>query len=194
MIHLRPCLVLIVTGAMLPASSGCHHRAEPEAGQVAGSSSSTAKSFRTDSVGHGSVTVATVSPTRRDLVRKFEQPGQVEPAALADLYPKVAGYVKTVHCDIGDTVKADQVHHPALDLMPSYDEDPLAVREVRVHVEPALEVRFVPGVVGFVGHVRKMHPAGFRCQTTSRGLPPPSGRRGAASGRRARDTGWGGRR
>ncbi len=50
-----------------------------------------------------------MTPTRRSLTLKFEQPGQVEAAASADLYSKVAGYVKSVHSEIGDVVKADQV-------------------------------------------------------------------------------------
>jgi len=108
MIRLRRGLSALATAAILPLSIGCHHQAEPEVVRTAHASGA-ARRGRTDATGRPALTVATVVPTRRDLVRTFEQPGHVEASAVTDLYPKVAGYVKTVHCDIGDTVKADQV-------------------------------------------------------------------------------------
>jgi HlyD family secretion protein len=53
--------------------------------------------------------VQAVSPVRKDLVVKFEQPGPIEAAEQADLYAKVTGYVKMVAVDIGDVVQAGQV-------------------------------------------------------------------------------------
>jgi RND family efflux transporter MFP subunit len=53
--------------------------------------------------------VQTVSPERRPLVVKFEQPGIVEASESAALYSRASGYVRSVNVDIGDKVRADQV-------------------------------------------------------------------------------------
>lgn len=53
------------------------------------------------------VTVAEVAPAR--IVHTVDQPGQVEPQAKAPMESRVAGWIKTVHVDIGDRVSAGQV-------------------------------------------------------------------------------------
>lgn len=52
--------------------------------------------------------VQTVSPERRPLVVKFDQPGIVEASESAALYSRVSGYVRSVNVDIGEKVKLGQ--------------------------------------------------------------------------------------
>jgi HlyD family secretion protein len=53
--------------------------------------------------------VKTVRPGRRTLVRRVEQPGEIAAYLRAPLHARVSGYVKEVHKDIGDAVKAGDV-------------------------------------------------------------------------------------
>lgn len=53
--------------------------------------------------------VQTVLPVRQPLVVKFDQPGVVEASESASLFARVSGYVRTIHADIGDKVRAGQV-------------------------------------------------------------------------------------
>ena len=48
-------------------------------------------------------------PARGDIVRYVAVPGAIKPAQQAVLYAKVAGYVKSIAVDKGDTVAAGQV-------------------------------------------------------------------------------------
>jgi len=57
----------------------------------------------------GQSSVQTVKPTRQDLVVKFEQPAPIVAFEQADLFAKIAGYIKAVHVDIGDAVEQHQV-------------------------------------------------------------------------------------
>lgn len=50
------------------------------------------------------VKVTPVKPARKTLVRRVEQPGQIEAFEETPLFAKVTGYVKKVHVDIGDHV------------------------------------------------------------------------------------------
>jgi multidrug efflux pump subunit AcrA (membrane-fusion protein) len=56
----------------------------------------------------GSPGPAVGKPERRSLTRTVEQPARVEAFAQAPLLAKIAGYVKAIHADIGDRVKAGQ--------------------------------------------------------------------------------------
>lgn len=49
--------------------------------------------------------VATITPLKKTLQRRSDQPGQIEAFEQTPLYGKVAGYVRQVNVDIGDTVK-----------------------------------------------------------------------------------------
>lgn len=51
------------------------------------------------------VTVTTVKPERRTLVRIIEQPAHIEAFEEAVLLPRIPGYVHKVNADIGDRVK-----------------------------------------------------------------------------------------
>lgn len=51
------------------------------------------------------VTVTTVKPERRTLVRVIEQPAHIEAFEEAVLLPRISGYVHKVNADIGDRVK-----------------------------------------------------------------------------------------
>src|SRR5205085_9520443 len=48
-------------------------------------------------------------PEKRVLKRIVEQPGRVEPFAQTPLLARLSGYVKAVHADIGDRVRAGQL-------------------------------------------------------------------------------------
>jgi multidrug efflux pump subunit AcrA (membrane-fusion protein) len=48
-------------------------------------------------------------PEKRSLIRVVEQPGRIEPYAQTPLLVRISGYIKAVHVDIGDRVKAGQV-------------------------------------------------------------------------------------
>jgi RND family efflux transporter MFP subunit len=48
-------------------------------------------------------------PEKRSLVRTVEQPGRIDPFAQTPLLARISGYVKSVHADIGDRVKAGQL-------------------------------------------------------------------------------------
>ncbi len=51
------------------------------------------------------IKVSVVSPERKTLTRKIEQPGEVRADEQAAILVRVSGYVKKVHKDIGQTVK-----------------------------------------------------------------------------------------
>ena len=53
--------------------------------------------------------VATIKPGRKTLVRRVEQPGEIQAFEQTPLHSKVTGYVSTVHVDIGDNVKLGQL-------------------------------------------------------------------------------------
>jgi HlyD family secretion protein len=51
------------------------------------------------------IRVATIHPERKTLIRRTEQPGQIEAFEETPLVAKEAGYVRAVHVDIGDSVQ-----------------------------------------------------------------------------------------
>ena len=57
----------------------------------------------------GPVTVSVVKPERKTLRRTTAQPATVAAYYEADIYAKVAGYLKELKHDIGDEVKAGEV-------------------------------------------------------------------------------------
>jgi multidrug efflux pump subunit AcrA (membrane-fusion protein) len=59
--------------------------------------------------GGATVRVKTIRPAREHLQRTSTQTAHVEPYEKADLFAKIAGYLRKVHVDIGDRVKKDQV-------------------------------------------------------------------------------------
>lgn len=115
------------------------------------------------------MSVATVSPTRRPLVQKFQQAGQVEAVAMTDLYPKAAGYVKSIHCDIGDVVKADQV---LLEIdVPELAQE-LAYKDASLQQARALHAQALAGV--------KEAEANLKANPTQVALAAAEARRAAA--------------
>ena len=70
------------------------------------------------------VRVKPIQPQRKLLVRKTEQPGEIQAFEETPLHAKVSGYVKRVLVDIGDRVTG-----------PEYDKDGNLVREGQVLVE-----------------------------------------------------------
>jgi RND family efflux transporter MFP subunit len=76
--------------------AGCSH----ETGAVAATANkSTPSSIERVLAGH---------PQRKNLVRSTTQPARIEAFEETPLFAKLAGYVDTVHVDIGDAVKAGQ--------------------------------------------------------------------------------------
>jgi multidrug efflux pump subunit AcrA (membrane-fusion protein) len=57
----------------------------------------------------GVVTVKTVKPNRNTVQRVIEQPGELLAFEQTPIYSKIAGYVKKVNKDIGDTVRTNEV-------------------------------------------------------------------------------------
>ncbi|MBI5757993.1 MAG: efflux RND transporter periplasmic adaptor subunit [Planctomycetales bacterium] len=96
-------LGMLGCGLCLSLASGCGHSQADEANR------SVTTSQKSGEVVARGVSVQAVTPKRRDLVAKFEQPGVVEASAQADLYSHVSGYVKAIHVDIGDFVKKGAV-------------------------------------------------------------------------------------
>jgi RND family efflux transporter MFP subunit len=53
--------------------------------------------------------VTLIKPERRTIYRGVEQPGTIEAFEQTPLHAKIAGYIETVHVDIGDRVNKGQV-------------------------------------------------------------------------------------
>lgn len=73
------------------------------------------------------VRVATIQPQRKTLVRRTEQPGQIEAFEEAPLVAKLAGYVRRIHVDIGDEVTG-----------PTFDKEGHVIKEGQVLAELAI--------------------------------------------------------
>jgi multidrug efflux pump subunit AcrA (membrane-fusion protein) len=53
--------------------------------------------------------VKTTKPVRQTIRRTIEQPGELMPFEQTPIFSKISGYVKQVHVDIGDPVRANDV-------------------------------------------------------------------------------------
>lgn len=53
--------------------------------------------------------VNVISPQKSSVQKTTEQPGQIEPYEQTPIFAKIDGFVKSIHVDIGDRVKAGQV-------------------------------------------------------------------------------------
>lgn len=56
-----------------------------------------------------STEIATASPVRRAIHYTVQQPGRIEPFEQTPIYTKIAGFVRSVHVEIGDRVKRGQL-------------------------------------------------------------------------------------
>ncbi len=65
--------------------------------------------------------VATVTPTRKTLVRRIEQPGEIQAFERTPLHSKVTGFINKVHVDIGDRIEAG--HLMAEIAIPEYEQE-----------------------------------------------------------------------
>jgi RND family efflux transporter MFP subunit len=63
----------------------------------------------TDESPTGPPAVTLVKPAHKTLVRKIEQPGEIEAFERTPVFARVSGYVLSVNKDIGDRVKKDEV-------------------------------------------------------------------------------------
>jgi RND family efflux transporter MFP subunit len=83
--------------------------------------------------------VTTEKPTRRTVRRNIDQPGQIEAFQNTPVYAKTAGYVRKVHKDIGDAVRAGdllaEVWVPELE--EEYQEKKALAEQARAEVELA---------------------------------------------------------
>ncbi len=59
--------------------------------------------------GNSAMRVSTIQPTRKTLIRRVEQPGEIHAFEQTPLHSKVTGFISTVHADIGDRVKTGQL-------------------------------------------------------------------------------------
>lgn len=82
---------------MLLCATGCGQGGQPAAPGGGGSSS--------PGSGAALVKVTPIRPVRKVLIRRSEQPGQVEAFEETPLFAKVAGHVEKIHVDIGDAVQ-----------------------------------------------------------------------------------------
>ena len=55
------------------------------------------------------VRVSTVTPARATIRRTTEEPGQIQPYETTPIHAKIAGYVREIAVDIGDTIHKGQV-------------------------------------------------------------------------------------
>src|SRR4051794_22429468 len=85
---------LILHTFILLLSSGCHR-----------SDTSTEQKPEKAETGTGAIRITPVHPVRKTMIRRTEQPGQIEAFEQTPLFAKVTGYVKKVHVDIGDEVE-----------------------------------------------------------------------------------------
>jgi RND family efflux transporter MFP subunit len=98
----KRCSLTVMLGSLLVA--GCHRSGNEESPKV-----------------HLRPMVAVTQPQIRTIVRTVEQPGQILSYEKTAIYPKITGYVKKWHVDIGDRVKKDA---PLLDLyVPDLEEE-----------------------------------------------------------------------
>lgn len=87
-------LFLTVIGCWL--SAGCNGKAPPSSESAAPAAPEL-------------LTVATVKPERQTVRRTVAQPGEIQAFEQTPIYAKIAGYVRKVHKDIGDPVKAGEL-------------------------------------------------------------------------------------
>ena len=92
LIILAACSIALVTTV-----AGCGRK--PEAAVAASANAATSSQIERVLCGN---------PQRKNLVRTTSQPARIEAFEETPLYAKLAGYVDTVHVDIGDAVKKDQ--------------------------------------------------------------------------------------
>lgn len=85
-----------------------------DAGRAAGNDPATALS------------VNTVRPERKTLVRIFQQPGSVEPWAEAELHAKVSGYLKSIAREVTPEVAAEWTALALASFLPGPGEPPAA--------------------------------------------------------------------
>jgi RND family efflux transporter MFP subunit len=84
--------------SFLIAIAGCQ-------GQLSGDKAGAARMKVASSSESAALRVTTVTPQRKQIVRRTRQPGQVEAFQRAPLYAKVPGYVQRFLVDIGDAVQ-----------------------------------------------------------------------------------------
>lgn len=87
-------------------ASGCE---QPNSGGTATEHVATASTPATTDNGNSAMRVSTIQPTRKTLIRRVEQPGEIHAFEQTPLHSKVTGFISTVHVDIGDRVKAGQL-------------------------------------------------------------------------------------
>lgn len=87
-------LILAISG-MLVSLAGCM---QPLGGVAPGNPDAESKA-------NGAIRVEVVKPARKTLIRRVEQPGEIQALEQTPLHAKVTGYIQKVHVDIGDRVE-----------------------------------------------------------------------------------------
>lgn len=83
------CLLLLTTISCVAFSYGCGKQ----------------RAHEDELSGESLVRVTPITPAKKTLVRRTEQPGQIQAMEQAPIHAKVSGYVAKVHVDIGDKVQ-----------------------------------------------------------------------------------------
>ncbi len=120
-------VVVTLLGLTVPWHCACSPStpADPQAAQVAARS--------------GKIPVGVVTAQRKDLTRTITFPGTLVAFNEATLYGKVAGYVKSIHVDKGDTVRRGQTLAllEAPEMVKEVDQAQASFREARASLDRA---------------------------------------------------------
>ena len=120
-------LVVSLLGLTLPWHCACSRStpADPQAAQVAARS--------------GKIPIGVVTAQRKDLTRTITLAGTLVAFSEATLYGKVAGYVKSIHVDKGDTVRRGQTLAvlEAPEMLKEVDQAEASFREARASLDRA---------------------------------------------------------
>ena len=125
----RP-LVATLLGLTLPWHCACSPSA-PADPRACGAAQAAARSDK--------VPVGVVTAQRKDLTRTITLPGTLVAFSEATLYGKVAGYVKSIHVDKGDTVRRGQTLAvlEAPEMVKEVDQAEASFREARASLDRA---------------------------------------------------------
>jgi len=120
-------LGVTLLGLTLPWHCACSHStpADPQAAQAGARS--------------GKIPVGVVTAQRKDLTRTITLPGTLVAFNEATLYGKVAGYVKSIRVDKGDTVRRGQILAAleAPEMVKEVDQAEASFREARASLDRA---------------------------------------------------------
>src|SRR5262245_20244472 len=89
---------IVLVASLMFLAGGCQQSSAQTEKKASDASSSAEPAAR----------VSVISPQRKNLERRCDQPGEIMPLEETPIYAKIAGYVQSVNVDIGDHIKKDQ--------------------------------------------------------------------------------------